>query len=105
VNIGSFRIVSDYNGSWQGETEFQPNQGMYLFNLYNFQGNQAVYTEWLKRMEADINRIRNLSKTFDLPQNLLIWAGYQHKVGVELNIGTMSDSCGDRFSHDSQSVN
>lgn len=76
--------MTDYNGSWQGETEFQPNQGMYLFNLFNFQGNQAVYTEWLKRMEADINRIGNLSKTFDLPQNLLIWAGYQHKVRFDM---------------------
>ena len=57
-----------------------PNEGMYIFNLFNWQGNQASYTEWLKRMEADINRIGALSKTFDLPQNLLIWAGYQHTV-------------------------
>ena len=62
----------------QGQKEYNPNQGLYHFNIYDFEADNATYAAWLSEVEADVDRVAELSKNYDLSINLLIWGSYQH---------------------------
>ena len=61
----------------QGQIEYQPNLGLYHFNLFDFEADNTTYVEWLSKVHADIDRAAELSKGYDLSINLLTWASYQ----------------------------
>ena len=94
---------ADFNGYWEGQTHYNPNQGQYLFNIYGFQGNNETYTTWLSKIEHDISRVANVSKDYDLSVNLLFWANWQHKESTIGNGGVIQDHT-ISFDADAQSI-
>ena len=81
----------------QGQKEYNPNQGLYHFNIYDFEADNATYTAWLSKVEVDVDRVAELSNNYDLSINLLIWASYQR---TETTIGHMGRSQSQTVSFD-----
>jgi len=66
-------IGADFNGYWQGRTQYNDNVQYYIFSLFNFVATEATYQTWVHNIEMALRELGEQSVNQDLGLNLVYW--------------------------------
>ena len=66
-------IVADYDGYWDGQLNYNPNRGMYIFSFSNFYATPPEYDAFMHKIEASLRKLAQSATNQDLAMNLLFW--------------------------------
>ena len=66
-------IGADFNGYWEGQTQYSANLQIYSFSLFNFVATDATYRTWIGNIQSALKAIGEKSQRQDLGLNLIYW--------------------------------